>query len=81
MENYIVKTLVSFDDYQGLEIKPENPKVNRQLNETFTCSKERYEYLKKLGLVLFVGIEKAEPVKKVQEELTEEKPKRKTRKK
>lgn len=81
MENYIVKTLVSFDDYQGLEIKPENPKVRRQLNETFTCSKERYEHLKSLGLVLLVGIEKAEPVKKVQEELTEEKPKRKTRKK
>ena len=71
MENYIVRTLVEFDDYQGLEIKPENPKVRRKINENFNCTKERYEHLKNLGLVLLVGIEKVDlteevkPAKKV----------------
>lgn len=74
MKNYLVKTLVQFDDYEGLEIKPENPRVQRKINDIFNCTKERYEHLKDLNLVVLVGIEK-EATKE------ETKPTRTTRKK
>ena len=61
--------LITFDDYKGLEIKPENPKVQRIKDGTFNVTKERYEYLKSKGLVQLMGIEK-----------TEEKPKNKRKK-
>ena len=60
MENYKVKTIRKFDDYKGLEIKPENPKIERQINDVFNVTKERYEYLKNLNLVVLVGIDKKE---------------------
>lgn len=60
MKNYIVKALRVFDDYEGLEIKPENPHVRRIMGKTFNCTKERYEHLKSKCLVKLMGIEKAE---------------------
>lgn len=58
MKNYVVKATTVFDDYEGLEIKPENPKVRRNLNDVFNVTKERYEYLQQLKLVTLVGIDK-----------------------
>lgn len=69
MKNYIVKALTNFDDYEGLEIKPENPRIRRNTNDVFNVKKERYEYLKELNLVMLVGIDKKE-----------EKPKKKNKK-
>lgn len=58
MENYIVKTIIQFDDYRGLEIIPENPKITRTIGDIFRCNKERYLVLKEKGLVYLVGIDK-----------------------
>jgi len=69
MKNYIVKALTNFDDYEGLEIKPENPRIRRNTNDVFNVKKERYEHLKELNLVMLVGIDKKE-----------EKPKKKNKK-
>ena len=63
MKNYIVRATTPFDDYEGLEIKPENPKTHRTLKDIFNVTKERYEYLKKLNLVILVGIDKKEESK------------------
>lgn len=63
MKNYIVRATTPFDDYEGLEIKPENPKIHRNLKDIFNVTKERYEYLKKLNLVILVGIDKKEELK------------------
>ena len=63
MKNYVVKATRSFDDYEGREIKPENPKVIRKLNDVFNVDKERYEHLKNLDLVMLVGIDKKEEPK------------------
>lgn len=60
MKNYIVKAIFNFDDYEGKEIKPENPKVKRNINDVFNVDKERYEHLKELNLVTLVGINKQE---------------------
>jgi len=85
MKNYIVKSLRQFDDYEGLEIKPENPRIKRNINDVFNVDKERYEYLKNLGLVELVGIDKKE--EKSKNELgnpvgtREVKPKKTTKKK
>lgn len=60
MKNYLVKSNFVFDDYEGKEIKPENPKVRRNINDVFYVDKERYEHLKELNLVTLVGIDKQE---------------------
>ena len=60
MKNYVVKALTNFDDYQGLEINSDNPKVRRNTKDVFNVTKERYELLKELNLVVLVGIDKAE---------------------
>ncbi|MBQ3298577.1 MAG: hypothetical protein IJH63_13070 [Methanobrevibacter sp.] len=60
MKNYVVKALTNFDDYQGLEINSDNPKVRRNTKDVFNVTKERYEHLKELNLVVLVGIDKAE---------------------
>jgi len=60
MKNYIVIATKEFDDYEGLEIKPENHKEHRKVNDIFNCTKERYEYLKLNGAVKLRGIEKTE---------------------
>ena len=64
MKNYIVKSLISFDDYEGLEVKPENPRIKRNINDIFNCTKERYEYLKENNAVELVGINKIEQPEK-----------------
>lgn len=60
MKNYIVIATREFDDYEGLECKPENHKEHRKKGDVFSCTKERYEYLKSNNAVLLRGIEKAE---------------------
>ena len=58
MERYIVKAVMQFDDYQGKEISPENPKLTRNIGDIFRCNKDRYLYLKSRNLVFLVGIDK-----------------------
>lgn len=58
MEKYLVKTLVQFDDYGGKAITPENPRIQRKVNDVFRVTKERYTYLKSRNLVFLVGIDK-----------------------
>lgn len=58
MKNYVVKASMEFDDYEGLEIKPENPRTKRKIGDVFNVTKERYEYLEGRGLVTLVGIDK-----------------------
>jgi len=65
MKNYVVKALVVFDDYEGLETIPENPKTKRNIGDIFNVTKERYEHLKGLNFVVLVGIDKIEEPKKV----------------
>lgn len=66
MKNYVVKASMEFDDYEGLEIKPENPRIKRKIGDVFNVTKERYEYLEGRKLVTLVGIDKLpSPVKKV----------------
>lgn len=82
MKNYVVKSLISFDDYEGLEVKPENPKIKRNINDIFNCTKERYEYLKENKAVELVGINKIEePVEKEEKVVKEAKQKKSKRKK
>ena len=71
MKNYVVKALRGFDDYEGAEIKPENPHIWRNKDDIFRCTKERCEFLRSKNAVLLVGIDKViEPPK---EEKVEEK--------
>lgn len=58
MKNYIVQAIVEFDDYEGREIKVENPRIKRKVNDLFNCEKERAEYLIERGLVVLKGINK-----------------------
>lgn len=58
MKNFIVIATREFDDYEGLECKPENHKEHRKKGDVFNCTKERYEYLKLNGAVILKGIEK-----------------------
>ena len=58
MKNYIAEAITIFDDYEGQEIKPENPKTRRNVGDLFNCTKERFEYLKRKGLVILKGINK-----------------------
>lgn len=83
MKNYIVKAKILFDDYEGLEIKPENPRTRRIAGDVFNCTKERFEHLKGLNLVDLVGIEKTEePKEEVKEEVKEvTKPAKKSKRK
>lgn len=76
MKNYIVKALKVFDDYEGLEIKPENPHIRRIINATFNCTKERYELLKSKGLVQLMGIEKTEEPKEEVKKTTKKRKKK-----
>lgn len=79
MKNYIVKAKILFDDYEGLEIKPENPRIRRIAGDVFNCTKERFEHLKGLNLVDLVGIEKTEEPKEEVKEVT--KPAKKSKRK
>lgn len=58
MKNYLVKALYDFNDYEGKEIIPSNSYIERKINKTFYCTKERYEELKSKKLVVLVGIDK-----------------------
>ena len=68
MKNYIVQAIVEFDDYEGKEIKPENPRIKRKINDLFNCEKERAEYLIERGLVVLKGINKVPEETKEPEE-------------
>lgn len=76
MDNYKVKALVTFNDYEGKDVyNPENAFIKREANKSeWECSAERYEYLKSVGAVELVEIIKVEEPKE------EKKPTKKTTK-
>lgn len=57
---YIVKALITFNDYEGLEINPKNKSTTRKVGDIFTCTKDRYLYLKERKAVVLMGINKRE---------------------
>lgn len=63
MKNYVVKVVKKFNDYEGKEIKEGVEFIERKTNDTFNCTKERYEFLKQNGVVELVEIEKIEQPK------------------
>ncbi len=87
MKNYIVMAIREFDDYEGQEIKPENPHQHRRKKDIFNCTKERYEQLLINGAVLLRGIEETPIKEEIQETETidileeEVKPKKTSKKK
>lgn len=59
MKNFVVKSLIDFNDYEGEEINPtKNNFVERKTNDIFLCTKERYLKLKEHGAVMLYGINK-----------------------
>lgn len=77
MGDYKVKSLINFNDYNGGEIKG-NDYIIRRKGDVFTCTKERYEYLKEHNAVELVEVmaiqhETKKPVvENVIEEINEE---------
>lgn len=65
MDNYKVKALVTFNDYEGKDVyNPENPFIKREAGKSeWECSAERYEYLKSVGAVELIEIRKVEEPK------------------
>lgn len=73
MDNYKVKAIIDFNDYEGKDINnPDNKFVERKANKSeWECSAERYKYLKEHNAVELIEIIPEEPIVK------EEKPKKK----
>lgn len=60
-ENYKVKALISFDDYNGQEVREENKCEKREARKSeWWTTKERYEFLKSKNAVELVEIKKIE---------------------
>lgn len=59
MKNFKVKAIKKFTDYEGLEIIPTNPHVEREIGDTFYCDSERAEFLVNKGAVEIIKAEKA----------------------
>ena len=64
MKNYLVKVLFDFND--TMEKDKDGNDTPRTKNDTFCCTKERYEFLKSKNAVMLMGID----------EIKEEKPKK-----
>lgn len=59
MKNFVVKSLIDFNDYEGKDIDPsKNQYIERKVNDIFECTKERYLELKKHNAVMLYGINK-----------------------
>ena len=56
MNRYIVKVIKSFNDYGGQEIAEENKCIIRNIGDIYSCSKERYLFLKEHEVVILMGI-------------------------
>ena len=64
MKNYLVKATIEFND--TMEKTKDGKDTPRKKNDTFYCTKERYEFLKSKNAVMLMGID----------EIKEEKPKK-----
>ena len=73
MDNYKVKAIIDFNDYEGKDINnSDNKFVERKANVSeWICNAERYKYLKEHNVVELIEIIPEEPIVK------EEKPKKK----
>lgn len=58
MKNFVVKSLIDFNDYEGKDTSSQNEYVERKINDIFLCTKERYLQLKEHGAVMLYGINK-----------------------
>lgn len=61
MKNYFVKAIIAFND--TMEKDKDGKDTPRTKNDTFYCTKERYEFLKEHNAVELMGIDKVEQVK------------------
>ena len=79
MKNYKVIATRSFKDSNEID-KKTGLKVERQINDEFYCTKERYEFLKANNAVKLVDVqENIDEV--IEKEITEEEVKEKPKKK
>lgn len=60
MKNYVVQSLIEFDDYEGLECIPTNKSIHRIKGSTFNCTEERAKYLISKGAVKLIEIKMVE---------------------
>ena len=58
MKNFVVKSLIDFNDYEGKEPTPDTKFIERKVNDIFLCTKERYLQLKEHNAVMLYGINK-----------------------
>lgn len=71
MKNYKVKAIRFFRDSNEIDEKT-GRKIERQINDEFYCTKERYEFLKANNAVKLVEIQKnIDDI--IEDEITEEK--------
>ena len=71
-ENYKVKALISFDDYNGQEVREENKHEKREAGKSeWWTTKERYEFLRSKNAVELVEIKKIELPKEEKKEKKE----------
>lgn len=63
MDNYKVKALINFNDYEGKDINAGGGFIARNVNDEFMCSAERYLYLKEHNAVELIEIQKVEEPK------------------
>lgn len=87
MNNYKVKAIIKFNDYEGKDVtKASNGFIFRNVGDIFTCTAERYAYLKEHNAVELVEIEptiklEAEDIKVIAETVNKATKKKKTSKK
>lgn len=76
MDNYVVRAIISFNDYEGKDINKSEEYIKRKIGDIFKCSSERYLYLKEHNAVELVEIEKTKKEEVVKEtaNFTEDKP-------
>lgn len=74
MDNYVVKAIINFNDYEGKDINnTNNDYIERKVGDNFKCSAERYLYLKEHHAVELVEIEKVEEPEKETKKKTSKK--------
>lgn len=56
MKKYVVKTIKDFNDYGGKEVNGKNKYIERKKGDIYSCSKERYLFLKEHEVVILMGI-------------------------
>lgn len=81
MNNYKVKAVISFNDYEGKDTSnPANKFIARSVGDEFVCTAKRYEYLKQNNAVELIEVIPVIVETKAEEVKIETKPKKKSKK-